>query len=188
MASETISIVSFSGRDNGNCRAIADFIATRNRQGRVNYICAKDLNIHPCSDCDYQCMAGACVYSDDEETFLQKARRAKKIIWLVPMYCGYPSSLYFKINERSQRFWMNHDDDYYMSFLNKLYVIAIGNVTKDTPFQAIFEQPYKGTVLEPVAEQHVLVIEAMKHGLNSLHHTLIHEEGVQAMVEDFLER
>lgn len=85
-------IISFSGRANGNCDRIASFISTPNDK----VVCFHELNIHPCSDCEYECFDGKCKYRDDDVFALYESMLSyDKVILIVPMYCGNPSSLYF---------------------------------------------------------------------------------------------
>ena len=111
-------IISFSGRANGNCDDILRYIADIND----TTISFRDLNVHECSSCSYECMYDVCKYRcDDIYNFYKSVSNYYKVFLIVPIYCGNPSSLYFKFTERSQDFFMHNED--YELLLSKLYII-----------------------------------------------------------------
>lgn len=121
-------ILSFSARQNGNCDAIAKYIQ---KEGD-DYVAIRDLNIHACMNCDYECMNDVCKYRDDDIFNLYKSMlNYDKVFLVVPMYCGNPCSLYFTFNERCQDFFMNNDC--YEEFVKKLYVIGIYGSKEENP-------------------------------------------------------
>lgn len=179
-----ISIASFSARKKGNCSSLADYIISKSLNYQVECIAIKDLNIHECKNCNYECMSKKCIYrQDDAYMYLRSTKKADKVIWLVPMYCGNPSSLYFKLNERSQDFWMSNES-YYDEFLNKLFIIGIGNVGMANPFRQIFELMYHDS--EVSYEGHILILGTQKYSLNSIKDFLIARTGVKEEVDKFL--
>ncbi len=96
-------IISFSGRENGNCDSISEYIASKDD----SIIYFRNLNVHECSGCKYECFKGRCKYCQDDIYNLYESMLSyDKIFFIVPMYCGNPSSLYFKFNERCQDFFM----------------------------------------------------------------------------------
>ncbi len=142
-------IISFSGRSNGNCDQIASFIATP-EDGIVHF---RALNIHSCTNCDYECFDGECKYrNDDLYELYESMLRYDKVILIVPMYCGNPSSLYFVFNERCQDYFMHNDT--YEAILQKLYIIGVYGKRETNPdFIPCLEKwfadsPYKKRVLE----------------------------------------
>ena len=121
-------IISFSGRSKGNCDQIAEYISSEN--SRIVYF--RDLNIHACSGCQYECFAGACKYrSDDIYGLYESMIQYDRVILLVPMYCGNPASLYFTFNERSQDYFMHNDT--YDEIIKRLYIIGIYGKAETTP-------------------------------------------------------
>ena len=91
-------IISFSGRENGNCDSISEYIASKDD----SIIYFRNLNVHECSRCKYECFKGRCKYRQDDIYNLYESMLSyDKIFFIVPMYCGNPSSLYFKFNEIS---------------------------------------------------------------------------------------
>lgn len=121
-------IISFSGRRNGNCDRIARYVA----EADDKIVRFGDLNMHACSDCDYECFNGVCKYrSDDVYVLYDEMSRCDRVIFVVPMYCGNPSSLYFTFNERCQDYFMHNDT--YESIVEKLYIIGVYGKKESSP-------------------------------------------------------
>lgn len=149
-------IISFSGRKNGNCDDISRFIAGP----KDSVVCFRDLNVHDCSNCEYECFRGSCKYHQDDVYGLYKSMLVyDKTFFVVPMYCGNPSSLYFKFNERYQDFFMqnkNCDEE----IASRLYIIGVYGAREQTPdFIPCFEKWFEGTPFN----DHVLGIERHKY-------------------------
>lgn len=176
-----INILSFSARKTGNCFSLVNYIINKSLNAKAEYISISDLDIHECSSCSYECMNGECIYNDDAYSYFESTKEVDKIIWLVPMYCGNPSSLYFKLNERSQDFWMRNEA-YYDEFLNKLFIIGIGNMDEENPFKQIFEQLFSCSTVP----SHILILETQKYGLNSIRDCLLDNKTVKKQVKKFL--
>ncbi len=134
--------VSFSARDTGNCSKIIDFL----KAPRDKVICYKDLKTHRCGSCDYECMSTRCKYRDDDVYGLYESLlEYEKVILLVPMYCGNPSSLYFSFNERGQDFFMRRERDY-LSIAEKLFIIGVYGSKDESPgFIGCLGQWFEGT-------------------------------------------
>ena len=149
-------IISFSARKDGNCDSIADFIKSEN--DRVVALC--ELSIHQCASCDYECMTGKCRYREDDiYDLFASMQKYDKIIMIVPMYCGNPSSLYFLLNERSQDYFMNNAD--YEEIVRKLFFVGVyGDRNQNPDYLNIFEKWFEGTGISG----HVLGIERHKFG------------------------
>lgn len=87
-------IISFSGRSNGNCDQIASFVSTQNDK----VIHFRELNIHTCANCEYECFDSACKYRDDDiYPLYESMNNYDKVILIVPIYCGNPSSLFLSL-------------------------------------------------------------------------------------------
>lgn len=113
-------IISFSGRKNGNCDRIAAFASAPN--DRILY--ARELAIHPCAGCDYECFNGACKYRADASYALYESMlHYDKVILIVPLYGGNPPSLYFAFHERGQDYFMHNDT--WEAIVKRLYVIGV---------------------------------------------------------------
>lgn len=139
LANDSILYVSFSARDNGNSVDIANYSKT----GKDRLILFKDLFYNPCSKCNYECFDSVCKYRhNDIYNLLDCMTKYKKIVFIVPMYCGNPSSLYFILSERMQDYF-NHNEDKWDEFTNKLTIIGIYESDEEAPF---FIEPFKKIV------------------------------------------
>ena len=98
------------------------------------FINFKDLFINPCNKCNYECMTiNKCKYRhDDVYNLLNNSIMYNKIIFVVPMYCGNPSSLYFTLMERMQDYFNNNEDNY-PTFISKLHIIGIYGSDEENP-------------------------------------------------------
>ena len=144
--------VSFSARKTGNCAQIIDFL----KASQDKVIHYADLDTHGCSHCGYECFKTQCRYRDDDVYRLYSSfERFEKVILLIPMYCGNPSSLYFGFNERGQDFFMHHEHEY-SSFVERLFIIGVYGSKKESPdFIRCLEKWFEGTPYP----HHVLGIE-----------------------------
>lgn len=129
-------MISFSGREDGNCDRIAKYIAEE--VDKIIYL--RDKNIHSCANCKYECFEGDCVYRDDDiYGIYDEMCNYDKVIFLVPMYCGNPSSLYFIFNERCQDYFMQNEN--YEDIVKRLYIIGVyGDKEKTPDFEPCFEK------------------------------------------------
>lgn len=144
--------ISFSARATGNCAQIINLMKKPGDQV-IHY---HDLNAHGCAHCDYECFQTQCKYRDDDVYGLYGSfARYEKVILLVPMYGGNPSSLYFSFHERGQDFFMRHEAAY-PALAEKLYIIGVYGSHEESPdFTRCFEQWFEGTP----STRHVLGVE-----------------------------
>ncbi|HCT90528.1 MAG TPA: hypothetical protein DF613_03965 [Lachnospiraceae bacterium] len=149
-------IVSFSGRCGGNCDAIAKYISS----GDDCLLFMRELSTQPCANCSYECMSGPCKYRDDGTyAFFEKLSLADKIFFIIPMYCGNPSALYFIMNERCQDYFMQNQSQY-ENITKKLYIIAVyGNADEYPDFLNLFARQYDFKN----AKEHILGLERHKY-------------------------
>ena len=170
--------ISFSARETGNCSQIIDFMKAP--QDKVIYY--KDLNTRGCSKCDYECFKTQCRYRDDDVYNLYNSfAEYEKVILLVPMYCGNPSSLYFSFSERSQDFFMHHEEEY-ESFAERLFIIGVYGSNEESPdFIRGFEKWFEGTPYK----HHVLGIERHIHQ-QDMDDSVIDIEAVKTALHEFI--
>lgn len=170
-------IISFSGRENGNCDRIARFIAS----DRDRIVCFRELNIHPCFGCGYECFSGPCKYREDDIYGLYGEMCSyDKVILIVPMYCGNPASLYFIFNERCQGYFMHNDT--YGEIIRRLYIIGVYGKGETTPdFIPCLEKWFSGSPYR----NRVLGIERHLYS-QKLRDDLLDVAEVREMIRDFL--
>ena len=172
-------IISFSGRENGNCDSISDYIASETD----TIIFFRNLNVHDCSDCEYECFEGKCKYHQDDIYNLYASMLSyDKVFLVVPMYCGNPASLYFKFNERCQDFFVQNEDSYEI-IVSKLYIIGVYGDRNQTPdFISCLSKWFEGTHIN----NHVLGIERHKYKQRIADNILEHEE-IRNMITHFIQ-
>ena len=171
-------IISFSGRAKGNCDSIAEFIS--NQGDQIIYF--RDKNIHACSKCEYECFAGECKYREDDlYGIYDSMHKFDKVILIVPMYCGNPSSLYFAFNERCQDYFM-HNEDKYDDIISRLYIIGVyGKQESTTDFIPCFEKWFECSGYE----NRVLGIERHKYN-QKMGDSVLEVDEVKTMLRRFL--
>lgn len=170
--------ITFSARNGGNCDQIAKYLAKQD--DKIIYF--RSLNAHNCSNCDYECFAGACKFrNDDIYNLYSEITRYQKVVLIVPMYCGNPSSLYFTFNERSQDYFSTNEDKY-ESFIKRLFIIGIyGSADKTSDFIPCFEKWFKGFKYT----NHVLGIERHKYEL-SLKDSIFSVKELSSAIDEFI--
>ena len=145
-------IISFSARSTGNCGRIAEYI----RAPGDKLVHFKDMHSHSCSNCDYECFHGVCKYREDDiYSLFDSMQGYDKIILIIPMYCGNPSSLYFIFNERSQDYF-SHNSDTYKDIEQKLYIIGVYGSQTETPH---FLSHFKMWFETQSPDEHILGVE-----------------------------
>ena len=121
--------ISFSARKDGNSDEIAKYLC---KEGdRVVFF--RDINVNGCKDCNYECFKGYCKYhSDGVYDLYDDFKNYEKVVLIVPMYCGNPSSLYFTFNERGQDFFM-HNEREYENIIKRLFIIGVYGDWEQSP-------------------------------------------------------
>lgn len=150
-------IISFSGRESGNCDQIARYIASDSD----TVVFFRELNVHPCSGCGYECFESECIYRADDIYGLYKSMcDYDKVILIVPMYCGNPASLYYIFNERGQDYFLHNET--YEKIINRLYIIGVYGKAETSPeFILALEKWFE----EYPCKNRVLGIERHKYAL-----------------------
>lgn len=135
-------MISFSGRKGGNCDSIARFLAGREDE----VIFFRDKKIHACCCCEYECFNDKCKFREDDiYDIYHKMTEYEKIVLIVPMYCGNPSSLYFIFNERGQDYFMHHGEQY-EEIISRLYIVGVYGKQESAPdFIPCFEKWFEGS-------------------------------------------
>ncbi len=170
--------ISFSARENGNCDSIARFLSCE--QDKIIYF--RNTKYHVCTNCDYECFDSCCKYrSDDLYNIFEDMQKYQKIIFIVPMYCGNPSSLYFAFNERCQDFFM-HNEERHENILKRIFIIGIYGSREESPdFIPCLEKWFKGSRYS----NHVLGIERHKFNLK-LKDSVLNVDEVKIAVSEFI--
>lgn len=173
-------IVSFSGRRDGNCDRIAEYVSSK--EDLIFFM--REICVQPCADCGYECMSGQCKYrSDGIYPLFEQFSTADKIFFIVPMYCGSPSALYFILNERSQGYFMQNEDQY-ENMVERLYIIGVYGSAEEYP---LFLKSFAWQYGFANVEKHILGLERHKYH-QGMNHFLLDEDDVRLKLDDFLGR
>ncbi len=169
--------ISFSARENGNSIDIAKSLMAQNDK----LIMFKDLRYTPCSNCNYECFSGICKYrNDDIYSLIDSFSKYKKIVFIIPIYCSNPPSIYFSFNERMQDYY-NHNEEKYSILINKLFVVGILGSQEETPyFSKVISEGLKSS-------NRLLLIERHKHNLK-MSDKIIEDDTLNHIIKDFKSR
>lgn len=174
-------IISFSGRDSGNCDQICGYISKK--EDKIVYF--RDLDVHNCSNCDYECFSkDECKYSSDPIFDLYDSMTfCNKVFLVVPIYCGNPSSLYFVFKERGQGYFCQKPLNY-EHIIKRLYVIGVyGNSEDAVNYLSILKDWFKFTMYD----NHFLGIERHKYNLK-LNESVLSVESICKKLDEFILR
>ncbi len=172
-----VSLVSFSGRENGNCDKIVDYIKGMLKDVEISiFKFSNRLNIHPCGNCDYRCLVdyGKCVYDDDIQKCYQMVHESDFSYWLIPNYSGVPCANYFIFRERSQSTWSKFP----ISSVKKHFIV-ISNTDK-TMFQELLKNEVNDETLN------IDFFGSNMIERKSINGDLIDDEMIQSMINKLL--
>lgn len=135
-----VTIVSFSGRKNGNCSCIAQRI--QEIILNANILSFSDISIQPCGRCEYECFQSRenCPYFDDPEcSILDAICHSDMVYFVVPNYCDHPCGNFYIFNERSNCFFQGREDllERYLK-VPKKFIVVSNSVCEN--FQETFTQ------------------------------------------------
>ena len=125
-------VINFSGRNNGNCENVAKVIQDMFQMEEVEIINFNQLNITPCTNCNYECFdnkENCPYYKDDIKELYKKILENDFIYFVIPNYCGYPNANFFIFNERSVCVFSKYREllDIYLQKSKKFIVISSSN-------------------------------------------------------------
>ncbi len=159
-----VTIISFSGRKNGNCASAARVIEELYKSDNdLKSFCFSDITITPCGKCDNECFGNEkpCPYINDSVYGIYERLTDSDIAYfIVPNHCDYPNALFFAFNERSQVFFQHHPErlERYLEVPKKFVVIS--NTGTDN-FETAFEYQVN-------KKPDILFLSAKKYGRVSI--------------------
>jgi len=182
----------FSARRMGNCyRCVAYCLDLLAEEGfETELLNAYDLEIKPCSHCDYECFSEylrgkkeECPVKDDVPKIYSAMERSDLIVFGIPNYGGHASGLYRAFSERMQA--LPHDKLRKVLFNKVKGFIVIGNLSAwgDLAVHEVLAEFYN-TEPHPVA----LLLSCEEYGRPSLKGDLVEEEGVRKRLKSFADR
>ena len=177
----TICIISFSGRENGNCGSIAKEL----EKLYINDVKIYDfsaITVTPCMSCCYECFGSGenCPYFNDSIfEIYDTVTKSDLTYFIVPNYCDYPCSLFFVFNERSQCYFQKREDrlDKYLAAKKKFIVVS--NTNRDN-FTAAFKYH-----VEENTQPDILFLEARKFKKVSIKGDLTESEEARKIISLF---
>lgn len=160
-----ICILNFSGRENGNCKRISDFVAENFNGEKIIQYNFGQMNLTACGKCNYECFKSRkdCPYfSDGIYEIYDCITNADLAFFIIPNYCDYPCANYFIFNERSQCYFQGREDllNKYLQVKKKFIVTSNTNRAN---FLKVFEYQREESV-----EPEILFLSAKSYGKNSL--------------------
>lgn len=171
-------LISFSGRDAGNCARIAEFLSGQMDSAQVFRF--SDFQIEPCRNCDYECLKGGSCPKHDMETTLMDAVCGSDEAWfIVPNFCGFPCANLYIYNERSVGYFGGNRQrlEQYMSVPKRFVLIGNGG-------QEMFRRSFKQHTNE---EPKILQLQSREFRVSSITGNLIDQQEVQNRLIQFLQ-
>jgi len=176
-----VTILNFSGRNDGNCSKIARHIAVRHAKTYVqSYVV--DMRISPCNSCDYECLRSnyMCPNVSDYQTEIMEAVLNSDVTYMiVPNYCGFPCANFMAFNERSVGYF-NMDRALMRRYLNVRKRFIIVSNSETAIFQKAMEQQASDT-------SEVLYLKSSKYGARSIAGDILERLEAVADLDAFLE-
>ena len=125
-----VLLINFSNRDFGNCGTIANFVKD-NLNDKVIIKSFSNMKVSSCGSCKCECFEEnlKCPFVEDDVYELYKHICDSGLVYfIVPNYCDYPCSNFFKFNERSLCFFSGKKEmlDKYESISKRFIVISNG--------------------------------------------------------------
>ena len=131
-----ITILSFSGRPDGNSIRAANTIADAVGKDNTQIIDFSAVNVEPCHHCHCDCFLpeGKCPVNDDVVDIYKKIMESEQVFFVLANYCGYPNAKYFAFNERSSSYFLRNREllAKYLAVPKKFIVISNSNQEKFT--------------------------------------------------------
>ena len=157
-----VTILNFSGRDNGNCAEVADRIVnTFTNTDVCSYLISSIYD--PCNNCDYQCLkpGETCPkLSDNQRKLMDRVLASDLVYYIIPNYCGIPCANYHAFNERNVGYF-NGDRSAMGRFMNLEKRFVMISNTESPAFEAVIKQ-------QCTSEARTLYLKSSKYNKNSI--------------------
>ena len=177
-----ITILSFSGRPDGNSTNVAKVIAECHTGKDVQIVDFSQANVEPCNHCHCDCFLpnGKCPVEDDVVSIYEKIMQSEQVYFIVANYCGYPNAKYFAFNERSSSYFLRNREllSRYLNIPKKFIAITNSNLDKFTELMQ-YQVP-QGTQPE------MLFLSSGKFKVSSFAGNLMEVPEAKELVEKFV--
>lgn len=175
-----VVILNFSGKENGNCSCIADYISEKYTRTNVRNIRIADY-FSPCGRCEYECLQQGAIcprIGDDHRTIMESICTCDVAYYLIPNYCGLPCANYYAFNERIVG-WFNGDRKKMQCYLGaKKKFIFISN-TENEAFRQVTKQ-------HATKDAEILYLASRKYSKNSIAGDLLQSNEAKSDLDCFL--
>lgn len=177
-----VVILSFSGRKDGNCASIKDFIEQFYMRTNVLSYKIDNESFPSCGGCNYECLiqgAKCPQLTENQRQIMCVVTEADMVYYIVPNYCGYPSANYFAFNERSVGYFnMNRAlMEQYMSVRKRFIIIS----NTESNFTEAMQQQTND-------QPDILYLKSRKYQKQSIAGDLLTSEAAKADLQAFLAR
>lgn len=177
MAGNNTVILSFSGRKNGNCAQIAEFVESLT--GGKAFLFS-DLEIHPCGQCGCECFRNGadCPHiSDDVHSLYEAVTASDLAVYILPNHCDYPNAHFFAFNERSLCCFSGRPDllEAYGQVPKKFIVISGGE-----------QDAFRRALSQHASDPEILFLRAADYGKKSIAGDLMTVPEVARQIEYFI--
>ena len=179
MDGNNIIILSFSGRNKGNCSQIAKFV--QELTGGKAFLFS-DLNVHPCGQCGGECFQSGkdCPHiADDVFSLYEAVTKSDRAIYILPNHCDYPNANFFAFNERSLCFFSGRPEllDAYFAIPKKFIVISGGE-----------QETFRNALSQHAENPDILFLRAADYGQKSIAGELMTVPEVARRIETFIRK
>lgn len=178
---KNITVLSFSGRSEGNCAAVSNYLLDHYSQTNVRHFIIHDLT--PCGKCNYECLVPHLRCSKLSAEYVEAMDAAcgsDLIYYVLPNYCGFPCAAYFSFNEHSVGYF-NLDRELLNQYMAiKKRFIIISNTETDV-FKSALQQ-------QTTDEPEILYLKSSKYKKKSIAGDLLDSEEAQIDLKAFLDR
>ena len=176
-----VVILSFSGRNGGNCDQISNF--TEQFYIRTNVLSYKiDVeNFGPCGGCSCECLTPGAVcpkLTQAQKKIMDDICDSDLVYFIVPNYCGYPCANYFAFNERSVGYF-NMDKDLMERYMNVRKRFIIVSNSEGSNFEDAMRQ-------QTNEDPEILYLKTRKYQKQSIAGNLLTSEAAKADLKAFL--
>ena len=177
-----VVILSFSGRKDGNCASISDYIEQFYIRTNVLSYKIDNVSFPSCGGCKYECLkqgAKCPQLTENQRQIMCAVTEADMVYFIVPNYCGYPCANYFAFNERSVGYFnMNRVlMEQYMSVRKRFIIIS----NTESNFTEAMQQQTND-------QPDILYLKSRKYQKQSIAGDLLTSEAAKADLQAFLAR
>lgn len=175
-----ITILTFSGRNQGNSSNIMEFITQFHNNSKVHKHAITN-HFQACGGCNYECLqpGPTCPNVTVEQTqIMQDVMHSDVTYLIIPNYCGFPCANYLAFNERSVGFF-NMDRavmGQYMAAKKRFIIVSNSE-------NAVFDQAMRQQTKE---EPDVLYLKTSKYGKRSTAGDILDSDEAKSDLTAFL--